>query len=122
MLKTALSPLLSTTYHELPPLLVAELPASLERVRVPLFIVTVPLLTKAPFPWLTLSIVPLPVIVKFPLFVTVWEPDLFVSVLSCKSRVMVEPSGMVTLSLTSVSKTTVLPSAALMAACSVSYS
>ena len=53
-------PLLSTTYQEFPPLSAVLLPFSSDRVSVPPFIMTVPPLTKAPFPWLTLSTVPLP--------------------------------------------------------------
>ena len=58
----------------------------------------------APFPWLTLSTVPVPMIVKVPLLVMVCFPSALVSVHPFRSSVIVLPAGMVILSVYALSK------------------
>ena len=93
-------PWLSRTYQLLPPLLLAELPASALRVSLPPSMTTVPptFTTRAPFPWLTLSTVPvlawlLSTIVSVPpaLTVMVFCPSVLVRVNPLRSNVISSP-------------------------------
>ena len=96
-LSMVIAPRFLTVYQELPA------PSAL-RVRVaPPVTVTVPLrFTRAPLPFVTLSTVPLPVMVRAPSFVMV-SPAALVSVLPLRSSVTFAPSFMVTSSVESAS-------------------